>query len=99
MGSLRWEMSQGCREATAVINLSKFRAESGQENLDRVRQIVAYISKMNHATIRFHTEQTDYSEIPIPEYNWETSVYGNVTEEVPNDCPKPLGKEVVVTTL
>jgi len=99
IGSLRFLVSLGHWDvATAVMTMSKFRTEHKQGHLDHVKQIVAYISKMRHATIRFCTELLDYSGIPVLEYDWETSVYGRVKEQIPKDCPKPLGKEVVLTS-
>jgi len=53
---------------------------------------------MRHATIHFHTKLPDYSRIPVPEYDWETSLYGIVTDEIPKDCTAPLGNEVVLTS-
>ena len=35
----------------------------------------------------------------MPQYDWETSVYGIVKEEIPKGCFEPLGKEVVLTHL
>ena len=31
-------------------------------------------------------------------YDWSFTVYGNVQEIIPNNCPKPLGKSVTTTT-
>ena len=32
-------------------------------------------------------------------YDWSYTVYGNVQEIIPNDCPKPLGKSLTSTTI
>jgi len=41
----------------------------------------------------------DYSSLgKTPQYDWMSSVYCNVTEELPNDAPASLGKEVTITT-
>jgi hypothetical protein len=52
---------------------------------------------MKHAVIRFRTAQPDYSDLPIQEYDWERSVYGNVKEDMPEGAPEPLGKSVTTT--
>ena len=31
-------------------------------------------------------------------HDWSYTVYGNVQEIIPNNCPKPLGKSVTTTT-
>ena len=39
----------------------------------------------------------DYSDVELPHYDWADSVYGSPTEEVPQDAPVPLGKQVILT--
>ena len=53
---------------------------------------------MKHATIRFRTEEPDYTDIPDPDYNWTYSTYENVTELIPDDIPTPLGRNATITT-
>ena len=38
------------------------------------------------------------SHLPELNVDWTRSVYGDVKEEIPTDIPKPLGKEVILTT-
>ena len=52
---------------------------------------------MKHATIRVRTEEPDFSALPSEPYKWDYSVYGNVREEQPKDCPEALGKHVITT--
>ena len=52
---------------------------------------------MKHATIRVRTEEPDFSALPSEPYKWDYSVYGNVKEEQPKDCPEALGKHVTTT--
>jgi hypothetical protein len=33
----------------------------------------------------------------MPDYDWEHSVYGNPTEDIPADAAPPLGKQIVLT--
>ena len=47
---------------------------------------------------QIRTKEPDYSHLPIQEYEWTRTVYGNVKEEIPKDIPKPLGKRVITTT-
>jgi hypothetical protein len=42
-----------------------------------------------------HTELPDFTNLQDIEYNWEKSVYGNVTENLPTVAPIPLGKGVI----
>ena len=52
---------------------------------------------MKHATIRVRTEEPDFSALPSEPYKWDYSVDGDVKEELPKDCPKPLDKHVVTS--
>jgi hypothetical protein len=80
------------------MTLSSFRANPRQGHLDRLKRIYGYLYKMRNATIQVRTEIPDYSALPDKVYNWEQSVYAGAEEEVPDNCPAPLGKEVVMTT-
>ena len=52
---------------------------------------------MKSATIRIWTDDPDMSALPTTCYDWESSVYGNVSEQIPNDIPPPKGKYVALT--
>ncbi len=98
IGSLQWAISLGRFDVqTAVMSMSSFRAAPRIGHLERVKRIYGYITKMKHATIRVRTEEPDFSALPSEPYTWDYSVYGDVKEELPKDCPKPLGKHVVTT--
>ena len=56
------------------------------------------VLKTKHYSTRYRTEEPDYSYLPNMKYSWSYTVYGNVQEIIPNNCPKPLGKSVATTT-
>jgi hypothetical protein len=96
IGSLQWLISIGRFDImTAVMTMSAFRAAPRKGHLDRVKRIFGYVSKMRNAAIRFRTEEPDLSDLPVFEYDWSKSVYGEVKEVLPHDAPKALGKPVV----
>ena len=39
--------------------------------------------------------EPDYSDLPAKQYDW-ASVYGEVSELLPDDAPEPLGKPVTL---
>lgn len=80
------------------MTLSSFRTAPRQGLMDRAKIIVGYLYKMKHASIRFCTKVPDYSNIPIPEYGWERSIYGSVEEIIPDYAPAPYGPHIVMTT-
>ena len=99
IGAMQWAVSLGRFDiTTAVMTMAGFRAAPRVGHLERVKRIYGYLAKMKHATIRFRTEEPDYSDLEDPEYDWEGSVYGDVKEVIPDDVPEALGKCVVNTT-
>jgi hypothetical protein len=63
-----------------------------------VKRVYGYLSKMRHGVIRIRTELPDYSVIPEKTYDWDYTCYEGAEELIPNDLPRPLGKEVQTTT-
>jgi hypothetical protein len=98
IGALQWSISLGRMDiATAVMTLSGFRVAPRQGHMDRVQRVIAYLAKMRHATIRFRTEEPDFSALPELHYDWMHTVYGRIKEVIPADLPPPLGKPVTLT--
>ena len=90
-----WAISIGSFDiATAIMYLSSFRVAPRIGHLEHCKHIYAYLNKMQHATIRVRTEEPDFSTLPDITSDWAQSVYGNVKEVIPEDCPRPLGKHV-----
>ena len=79
------------------MTLSSFRVAPLRGHLERIKRIYGYPAKTKHGIIRIRTEEPDYSEIPVPEYDWAKYVYGNVSELIPTDAPTPYGKYVTTT--
>jgi hypothetical protein len=99
IGSCQWVIQIGRLDiTTAVMTMSRFRAAPRNGHLDRVKRIIGYLSKMREGAIRIRTKEPDYSNIPDTIYDWEHTVYAGAKEEIPDDAPIPLGKEVVMTS-
>lgn len=98
IGALQWTITLGRFDVgTAVMTMSGYRVAPRVGHLDRVRRIVGYLVKMKHGFVRIRTDEPDYSALEKPNADWSHTVYGKVTEELPKDAPKPLGKRVVHT--
>jgi Reverse transcriptase (RNA-dependent DNA polymerase) len=99
IGALQWVIQIGRFDITThVMTLSRFRAAPRHGHLDRVKRIYGYLSKMRHGVIRIRTELPDYSVIPEKTYDWDYTCYEGAEELIPDDMPRPLGKEVQTTT-
>jgi hypothetical protein len=95
VGALQWAVTIGRFDiATAVMTLSSFRAMPRRGHLNRAKRVYGYLAKMNEAVIRVRTGEPDFSALPDKEYDWERSVYGDVTEMLPTDAPTPLGRHI-----
>jgi hypothetical protein len=92
VGSSQWAISLGHIDITvAVMTLSGFRSAPRKGHLDRAKRLVSYLSKMKHGKIRFRVGEPDYSDLPVPEYDW-FRIYGDSKEQLPHKTPiLPLG--------
>jgi hypothetical protein len=97
IGALQWAVSIGHLDiTTAIMTLSSFRAMPHCGHLDRAKQLCSYLAKMKDGMIWVQINEPDYSSLPDQEFDWERSVYGNVSEMLPPDAPQPLGKFVTL---
>jgi hypothetical protein len=98
IGALQWMVTIGRLDiTTAVMTMSGFRVAPRNGHLERVKRIYGYLSKMRHSAIRVRTDEPDYSDLPDMEHDWSRSVYGEISELIPQDAPDPLGKMVTLT--
>ena len=99
VGSLQWAVTIGRSDISpAVVTLSSFRAAPRRGHLEAAKHVCGYLGKMRHGMIRIRTGRPDYSGIPNPEYEWESTVYGRAHEVIPRDIPTLLGCPLVLTT-
>ena len=68
------------------------------KSVDQLIFDLNYAVKFKHATLQYRTKCPDYSNLPTARYDWNMTPYGNVPEEIPDDCPTPLGNPVITTT-
>jgi len=80
------------------MTMSKFRAAPRTGHLERLKRVYGYVWKHRDGALRYRTSIPDMSDYPMIEHDWERSVYGEVTELVPEDIPEALGNEVVTIT-
>ena len=78
--------------------MSRFRSAPRKGHLERLQRVYGYVLKTKHYSTRHRTEEPDYTYLPDMKHDWSYTVYGNIQEIIPHDCPKPLGKSVTTTT-
>ena len=98
MGQLQWFVTLGRFDIHAqVTTMSRFRSAPRKVHLERLQSVYGNVLKTKHYSTRYRTEEPDYSYLPNMKHDWSYTVYGNVQEINPNNCPKPLGKPVTTT--
>ena len=99
VGQLQWLVTLGRFDIHAqVTTMSKFRYAPRKGHLESLQGIYGYVLKTKHYSTRYRTVEPDYCCLPKMIYDWTYTVYGNVQEIIPNNCPKSLGKPVITTT-
>ena len=99
IGQLQWLATLGRFDIhTQVTTMSRFRSAPRKGHLERLKRIYGYVLKTKHYSTMYRTKNSDYSYLPNMKHDWSYTVYGNVQEIIPNNCPKPLGKPVTTTT-
>jgi hypothetical protein len=99
IGSMQWAVSLGRIDvATAVMTMSSFRSAPRHGHLQRAKRMVGYLLRMKDSAIRFRTDVPDMSQLPVPQHDWDYSVYEGASESVPHDAPEPLGRPTTTTT-
>ena len=98
VGSLQWLVAIGRWDImTALMSLSSFRAQPRIGHLDRLKQIYGYVHRTRAYAIKYRVDQPDVTTFDNRiKMDWSKSIYGDHTEELPDDAPTPLGKEVVL---
>ena len=99
IGQLQWLVTLGRFDIHAqVTTMSRFRSVPRKRHLEILQRIYGYVTKIKDYSTRYRTKEPDYSYLPNMRHDWSYTVYGNVQESIPNNCPKSLGKSVTTTT-
>jgi hypothetical protein len=79
IGSLQWAITLGRFDImTAVVTLSAFRAAPCKGHLEHVKCVCGYLSKMRNGAIRVCTDEPDFSDVPVREFDWSRTTYGAI---------------------
>jgi hypothetical protein len=88
--ALRWLVTPGCFDIHCAPR---------QGHLDRLKRMYGYLRRNPSGAIRFRVKIPIHEGMATPvQYDWSSSVYGHVTEELPPDQPIPRGKLMRTTT-
>ena len=79
------------------MTMSGFRIAPRVGHLTRLRRICGYLVRYANGFIRVRMEKPDYSALLDYDQSWLRSVYGEVKESLPDNCPIPRGKSICTT--
>jgi hypothetical protein len=98
IGGAQWAITLGRFDIhTAIMTMSQFRIAPRVGHMNRMKRIYGYLKKFSNGAIRVNIDEPDYSNIQDIEYDWASTVYGNVKEELPTDLPVSKGKPVILS--
>ena len=100
IGALQWLVTLGRFDILiGVTTMSSYRIAPREGHLERLKRIIGYVKRHPDGAIRFRTNIPDHESIGNQSnFDWCSSVYGNVQEEIPHDMPVPKGKIMRTTT-
>jgi hypothetical protein len=91
---MRWMIELGRVDiATKVSMLSSYLVYPREGHLEAVIHVMGYLQLKHNSRLIFDPTYPDIDLDSFPSFDW-TAFYGDVTEAIPIDMPKPLGKEV-----
>ena len=69
------------------MTIASFRVKSRKDYMDRVKRIYSSLSKFKYYAIKIRTKEPDLSGLPNQVFDWEKSIYEEVTKLLPEDAP------------
>jgi hypothetical protein len=100
IGVLQWLVTLGHFDIhVCVAYLSTYCCAPCQGHLSRPKYLYGYLRCNPSGDARFRVKIPNHEGMATPvQYDWSSSVYGNVTEELPPDHPIPRDKLMCTTT-
>ena len=97
LGMLQWAVTLGRIDIIcAVMTMGGFRCQPRIGHLNRLKRIFGFLRNYKSCSIKFRTNEPDYSKYKTEDRNWDY-VYGDVQEELPNNMPMAKGRKVILT--
>jgi hypothetical protein len=99
IGILQWTITLGRFDVgTSVMTTSGFRIAPQEGHMKCPRRICGCLACFSDGCIRIRMEKPDCSGLPECDQDWLRSVYGDVKEALPQNCPEPRGKSICTMT-
>ena len=97
IGILRWTVEIGRIDICAEVSmLSSHLALPRHGHLQEVFNVFSYLKQHHNSRIVFDPSYPHIDDTMFPKHDW-SSFYGKIKEEIPENIPTPLGRELVMT--
>ena len=84
VGQSQWLISLGCFDiACAIMMMSRFRAAPREGHMKKMKRI-GNVKQYPKGCICVRVDLPDYTDLQQVKYDW-TSIYGDISEELPRD--------------
>jgi hypothetical protein len=94
IGVMHWMVKLGRVDiATEVSMLSSYLVYPCEGHLEAAIHVMGYLRLKHNSRLILDPTYPDINLDSFPSFDW-TELYGDVTEAIPTNMPKPLGKEV-----
>jgi hypothetical protein len=100
IGALQWLVTLGqIGSHLDVATMASYRCSQRIGHVERLKRMYGYLCCNTSGAIRFRVNIPNNKSLPTPvQYNWCSSINGNVTEALPTDQPVPQGKDMRTIT-
>ena len=99
IGSGNWIVTLGRFDIHyAVGTLARYLAIPREGHLKAMLRVFGYLKTYNKRRLVINTDQPDYTKLESVRHNW-TEFYPDAKENIPDNCPVPKGKEVIISTI
>ena len=99
IGSGNWIVTLGRFDIHyAVGTLARYSAIPREGHLRAMLRVFGYLKTYNKRRLVINTDQPDYTKLESVRHNWK-EFYPDAKENIPDNCPVPKGKEVIILTI
>ena len=99
IGSGNWIVTLGRFDTHyAVGTLARYSAIPREGHLKAMLKVFGYVKTYNKRRLVINTDQPEYTKLESVRHNW-TEFYPDAKEIIPDNCPVPKGKEVIISTI
>ena len=81
----------------ATVVLSQYRPALRKGHLAKIQHLCGFLNKCPITSIKFNTDMPAYDNFKTVELNWG-NLYAGKPEDLPQSCPPPMGKPVLISS-